>query len=116
MVPFGETLDPNKYLNQLFQIMDPGVSEEKMKIIHRQTDTLKKEYDRGGFNYKVPLIVEEIGTIETTDKMARRHLKSFWEQQIKEKERSKQLKHDGSFTGSYSMPNSVTNKNSFTTN
>lgn len=78
-VPFEKTLDPTTYLNQLFQLTNMN---EKQKIIQRQTEPLKKQYDRGAFNGRFPLIVEEIGTIETADNQARVHLRSFWEQQI----------------------------------
>ena len=66
---------------------------------------LKKQYDAGAFNGRFPIIVEEIGTIETTDMQARVHLRYFWEQQIKEKERIKQMKLDPKYSGQgiYSM-------------
>jgi hypothetical protein len=58
------------------------MGQEKLKIMQRQTGPLKKQYDAGAFNGRFPIIVEEIGTIETSDKQARVHLRSFWEQQI----------------------------------
>lgn len=80
--PFEATLDPNRYLTQLFQLSDLSMGQEKLKIMQRQTGPLKKQYDAGAFNGRFPIIVEEIGTIETSDKQARVHLRSFWEQQI----------------------------------
>ena len=73
--------------------------------MHRQTEPLKKQYDVGAFNGCFPIIVEEIGTIETKEKQARVHLKSFWEQQIKEKELIKHMKQDPNYfgQGNYSM-------------
>ena len=122
-VPFEKTLDPNLYLNQLFQLNNPVSNDEKRRILQRQTDPLKKQYDQGAFNARFPLIVEEIGTIETTDNQAREHLRSFWEQQIQEKERSKRMQppqlqyssvngERGSVGASIPHPKSSTNMNS----